>query len=195
MAGDSSEDDGIAATALATIRTAVAGRESRTLQSFVAGTSIGRYVLHKRLGAGAMGVVWSARDPKLDRDVAIKLVHPELARSEHAATRLLREARAMAKLSHRSVITVHDAGDVDGQLWLAMELVRGTTLGHLLRSRAAAAIGDWPHWLAMTLDAGRGLAEAHRNGVLHRDFKPDNVMVDPAGRVCVGDFGLAMLGD
>jgi serine/threonine protein kinase len=175
--------------------TFTANRESRPIDTYRPGSAMGRYVLDKRLGAGAMGVVWSAHDPKLDREVAIKLVHPELARSEHAATRLLREARAMAKLSHRSVITVHDAGDVDGQLFLAMELVRGTTLGHLLRTRDPAAIADWPRWLGMMLDAGRGLAEAHRNGVLHRDFKPDNVLVDGAGRVCVGDFGLAMLGD
>ena len=192
MAGDSSETDAIAETMAATI---TAGRESRPLDTFRPGSTMGRYVLDKRLGAGAMGVVWSAHDPKLDREVAIKLVHPELARSEQAATRLLREARAMAKLSHRSVITVHDAGDVDGQLFLAMELVRGTTLGHLLRTRDPASVADWPRWLGMMLDAGRGLAEAHRNGVLHRDFKPDNVLVDGSGRVCVGDFGLAMLGD
>jgi serine/threonine protein kinase len=202
MAADSSEDDGIAPTEVAQARTMVAeartmpaSRESRPIDTFRSGTTIGRYVLQTRLGAGAMGVVWSAHDPKLDREVAIKLVHAELARSQHAATRLLREARAMAKLSHRSVVVVHDAGDVEGQLFITMELVRGTTLGHLLRTREPAAIEDWPRWLAMMLDAGRGLAEAHRNGVLHRDFKPDNVLVDNAGRVCVSDFGLAMLGD
>ena len=158
------------------------------------GSMVGRYRLSARLGAGAMGVVWSARDPELDRDVAIKLVHPSL-HSEEAASRFRREARAMAKLSHRSVITVHDTGVAFGQLFLAMELVRGTTLGQLLRERTPAEIRDWRRWLPMLLDAGRGLAEAHRNGVLHRDFKPDNVLVDRAGRVCVGDFGLATLGD
>ena len=158
------------------------------------GSMVGRYRLAARLGAGAMGVVWSARDPELDRDVAIKLVHPSL-HSEEAASRFRREARAMAKLSHRSVITVHDTGVAFGQLFLAMELVRGTTLGQLLRERTPSEIRDWRRWLPMLLDAGRGLAEAHRNGVLHRDFKPDNVLVDRAGRVCVGDFGLATLGD
>src|SRR5262245_7727581 len=87
------------------------------------GDAIGRYVLVERLGAGAMGVVWSAADPQLERMVAIKLVHPRLARSGEASSRLLREARALAKLSHRAVVTVHDAGDVDGRLFLAMELV------------------------------------------------------------------------
>jgi serine/threonine-protein kinase len=158
------------------------------------GSKIGRYRLEARLGEGAMGVVWSAHDPKLDRDVAIKLVHAALA-SDEASTRLTREAKAMAKLSHRSVITVYDVDEVDGQLFIAMELVRGTTLGSLLRDRDAAAIADWRRWLALLLEAGRGLAEAHRNGVLHRDFKPDNVLVDASGRVCVGDFGLALLGE
>ena len=160
-----------------------------------AGDKIGRYLLVTRLGAGAMGVVWAAQDPRLDRRVAIKVVHPRLARTGEASARLLREARAMAKLSHRSVVTVHDAGEVDGRLYIAMELVEGTTLGQLLRSRKATEADDWKRWLALVTDAGHGLAAAHRMGVLHRDFKPDNVLVDRDGRVCVADFGLASLGD
>jgi tRNA A-37 threonylcarbamoyl transferase component Bud32 len=155
---------------------------------------LGRYSLVTRLGAGAMGVVWAAQDPRLDRRVAIKVVHPKLARTPEASARLLREARAMAKLSHRSVVTVHDAGEVDGRLYIAMELVEGTTLGQLLKSRAASDLDDWKRWLALVTDAGRGLAAAHRMGVLHRDFKPDNVLVDRDGRACVADFGLASLG-
>ncbi|MCX5746502.1 MAG: serine/threonine-protein kinase [Proteobacteria bacterium] len=158
------------------------------------GSRIGRYHLVSRLGAGAMGVVWSALDPQLDRKVAIKLVHPGLARSTEASERLLREARAMAKLSHRSVVIVHDAGDADGQLFIAMELVKGTNLGSMLRARDRDTLDDWPRWLALLLDAGRGLAAAHEAGVLHRDFKPDNVLVDESGRACVGDFGLASFG-
>ncbi|MEO8705458.1 MAG: serine/threonine-protein kinase, partial [Kofleriaceae bacterium] len=157
-----------------------------------AGSVVGRYKLVERLGAGAMGVVWSAQDPQLDRRIAIKLVHPNLARSAEASERLLREARAMAKLSHRAVVTVHDAGEATGQLFLAMELVEGTTLGAMLRRRDDR---DWSRWFAMTLEAGRGLAAAHRADVMHRDFKPDNVLVDRAGRVCVADFGIATLGD
>lgn len=158
------------------------------------GDKIGRYLLVTRLGAGAMGVVWAAQDPRLDRRVAIKVVHPRLARTGEASARLLREARAMAKLSHRSVVTVHDAGEVEGRLYIAMELVEGTTLGQLLRSRTPAEADDWKRWLALVMDAGHGLAAAHRMGVLHRDFKPDNVLVDRDGRVCVADFGLASLG-
>jgi hypothetical protein len=181
-----SSDDGV------TRNDSLRGTEAGT--ALDAGDTLGRYLLVTRLGAGAMGVVWSAQDPRLDRKVAIKVVHPRLARTAEASARLLREARAMAKLSHRAVVTVHDAGEVDGRLYIAMELVEGTTLGALLRSRAPAELEDWKRWLALVIDAGRGLAAAHRMGVLHRDFKPDNVLVDRDGRVCVADFGLASLG-
>ncbi len=176
-------------------QTVPAGDSSPGLSDLAPGATVGRYCLVERLGAGAMGVVWSAQDPQLDRRVAIKVVHPSLARSPDASGRLLREARAMAKLSHRAVVTVHDAGDVDGRLFLAMELVQGTTLGQMLRSRTDASRADWRKWLAMMLDAGRGLAAAHGAGVLHRDFKPDNILVETSGRVCVADFGLATLGE
>ncbi len=189
-------DDEGQATTLAAVATAPSERRSKPVISTLReGDAIGRYQLVARIGAGAMGVVWSAHDPQLDRRVAIKLVHPNLARSPEAAARLLREARAMAKLSHRSVVTVHDAGDVEGQLFLAMELVEGTNLGAMVRERGPQELADWHRWLDLVLDAGRGLAAAHRSGVLHRDFKPDNVLVDAAGRVCVGDFGLATLGE
>ncbi|HEX4454910.1 MAG TPA: serine/threonine-protein kinase [Kofleriaceae bacterium] len=154
---------------------------------------VGRYLLKALLGAGAMGEVWVATDPQLERDVAIKLVHPRLARSPDVLARMVREARAMAKVSHRGVIAIHDAGEADGELFLAMELVRGRTLGAILRQRSADDVRDWQRWLAVVIDAGRGLAAAHAAGVLHRDFKPDNIMVDHHGRVCVGDFGLATL--
>ena len=171
-----------------------AGSETPPAGGRTSGMHVGRYRLRSRLGAGAMGEVWVATDPQLERDVAIKLVHPLLARQPDISARMVREARAMAKVSHRSVIAIHDAGEADGHLFLAMELVRGRTLGALLRERSADDLRDWRRWLAMALDAGRGLAAAHAAGVLHRDFKPDNVMVDEHGRVCVGDFGLATLG-
>ncbi|MFT3697919.1 MAG: protein kinase [Kofleriaceae bacterium] len=150
---------------------------------------IGRYSLTRRLGAGAMGEVYVAFDMQLDREIAIKVVHPALARKPESAARMLREARAMAKLSHRSVVAIHDAGEADGQLFLAMELVRGKTLADRF-----IETGDWRTRLRMVIEAGHGLAAAHAAGVLHRDFKPDNVLVDHAGRVAVSDFGLAMLG-
>ncbi|CAN5321138.1 hypothetical protein BH11MYX1_BH11MYX1_19440 [soil metagenome] len=159
-----------------------------------AGDAIGRYHLRRLLGAGAMGVVWEANDPTLGRAVAIKVVHPGLASVPDAAARMLREARAMAQVRDPGVVVIHDAGEVDGLLFLAMELVRGTTLGATLRERAPIALADWRHSLALMRAAGRGLAAAHAAGVLHRDFKPDNVLVETGGRVCVGDFGLASLG-
>ena len=153
--------------------------------------TLGRYRIERRLGAGAMGVVYQAHDPQLDRKVAIKVVHPRLSRRADAAERLLREARAMAKLRHPNVVSVYDAGTTDGQLFVAMELIEGTSLGELLRRRTPEEARDWERWFALMRDAGRGLAAAHAAGILHRDFKPDNVLVATDGRVCVGDFGLA----
>jgi len=144
------------------------------------GTKIGRYELLAPLGAGAMGVVYSAFDPDLDRKIAVKL----LAGGEQLASRqerLAREARALAKISHPNVVPVHDVGVADGRLFIAMELVDG----HSLRDH----IGD--KQLDLIVQAGRGLAAAHAAGVIHRDFKPDNVFVGRDGRVRVGDFGLA----
>jgi len=151
------------------------------------GETIGRYVVLDRLGAGGMGVVYAAFDPQLDRRVAIKVVRGEHGGSA-ARERLLREAQAMAKLSHPNLITVFDAGMHAGELFLAMEYVRGTTL-----SKWLTVAGRSPREiLDAFVRAGEGLAAAHALGIVHRDFKPDNVMVrDDDGRVLVGDFGLA----
>ncbi|QRO00142.1 serine/threonine protein kinase [Archangium violaceum] len=157
-----------------------------------AGDRVDRYTVLHLVGAGGMGVIYAAYDPELDRRVALKLVHDEALPSdsrEEAASRLLREAQALARLSHPHVIPVFDGGRFDGQVFLAMEFLEGGTLGQWLRAqpRTADAI------LAMFLDAGRGLAAAHRAGLVHRDFKPDNVLVGKDGRVRVTDFGLARL--
>ena len=162
---------------------------SRAPQELPRGALVGRYVVLARLGAGAMGVVYAAYDPELDRKIAIKLLHPQRgdgARASEGQHRLLREAQAMAKLAHPNVITVHDVGVHDGRVYVAMEFVEGTTLAEWL---------DRPHhWreaLHVLVLAGRGLAAAHAKGLVHRDFKPDNVMVGTDGRVRVMDFGLA----
>ncbi len=152
------------------------------------GGRIGRYDVSAVLGRGAMGVVYAARDPALDRAVAIKVLRTDLGVPASAADRLVREARALARLSHPNVVAVHDVGEDRGRLFVAMELVRGGTLREWQRSAR-----PWEHVLDVFFQAGRGLAAAHAAGILHRDFKPENVLVGDDGRVRVGDFGLARL--
>ncbi len=151
---------------------------------------IGRYTVLKPLGAGGMGVVLAAYDTDLDRKVAIKLLHRDQAASgdqTHGTTRLLREAQAMAKISHPNVLQVFEAGTHAGQVYLVLEHVEGTTLGEW----QTAAPRPWREVLAMYLQAGEGLHAAHAVGIVHRDFKPENALVDAQGRVRVMDFGLA----
>jgi tetratricopeptide (TPR) repeat protein len=151
-----------------------------------AGARIGRYVLLERIGAGGMGVVFAAFDPDLDRRVALKLLRGS-ADDGRADLRLLREARALAKLTHPNVVPVFDVGTVGGRAWVAMELVEGQTLTRWL----AAAPRSRADVLRVFVEAGRGLVAAHAIGIVHRDVKPDNVLIGDDGRVRVGDFGLA----
>jgi tetratricopeptide (TPR) repeat protein/predicted Ser/Thr protein kinase len=150
------------------------------------GALIDRYVVIDLAGAGAMGVVLAAYDPELDRKVAVKLLK---FADETARTRLQREAQALAKLQHHNVVTVYDVGTHDGQLFMAMEFVEGKTLG-----RWMAELGHpqpWREVVRVFGEAGEGLAAAHEAGLVHRDFKPENVMMSADGRVRVMDFGLA----
>jgi tetratricopeptide (TPR) repeat protein/predicted Ser/Thr protein kinase len=164
------------------------GAPPETLQR---GAALGRYVVLDWLGGGGMGVVYAAYDPDLDRRVAIKLLRPDSAAGTEGRGRLLREAQAMARLAHPNVIAVYDVGTFGDQVFVAMEYVEGRTLKQWLadepRTRAAV--------LQLFSEAGRGLAAAHACGLVHRDFKPDNVMVGQRdGRVRVLDFGLARAG-
>ncbi|HEY0192590.1 MAG TPA: serine/threonine-protein kinase [Kofleriaceae bacterium] len=151
------------------------------------GTMIGRFLVEGVLGTGGMGVVLAAYDPELDRKVALKLL---AARPDPRwAEARIGEARAMAQLAHPNVVTVHEAGIVDATPYLVMELVAGGTLRSWI-----AEPHDWREVLAMMCAAGAGLAAAHRAGVVHRDFKPENVLVGGDGRPRVSDFGLASHG-
>ncbi|HYO72572.1 MAG TPA: serine/threonine-protein kinase, partial [Archangium sp.] len=155
-------------------------------------TLVGRYTVLGTLGQGGMGVVLSAYDARLDRRVALKLLRPGREhredRQERWEVRLVREAQSMARLSHPHVVAVYDAGGLeDGSLYIAMEYVEGRTLREWRLERERT----WREVLEAYLEAGRGLAAAHAVGLVHRDFKPDNVLVGRDGRVKVTDFGVA----
>jgi Tol biopolymer transport system component/tRNA A-37 threonylcarbamoyl transferase component Bud32 len=151
------------------------------------GARFGRYLVLDWLGAGGMGVVYSAYDSDLNRKVALKVLRNDGIDQLPTRDLLLAEAQAMAQLAHPNVVTVFDVGSVDDRVFLAMELIEGQTLAGWLRAsrRKPGEI------LAMFVAAGHGLAAAHAAGLIHRDFKPDNVLVGNDGRVCVTDFGLA----
>jgi eukaryotic-like serine/threonine-protein kinase len=154
------------------------------------GATIGRYVVLGLVGRGGMGDVYAAYDPELDRKVAVKLVRLRREGSLDASqgrARLMREAQAIAKLSHPNVVVVYDVGAFNDTMFIAMEFVDGGTVGYWLQS----GLRTWHEVLAVYQAAGRGLAAAHRAGMVHRDFKPDNVMVTQDGEVRVMDFGLA----
>ncbi len=149
------------------------------------GEKLGRYEIERLMGAGGMGMLYVARDPQLGRRVALKLMRPAFA-GEAGKVRLLREAQAMAQLSHPNVVHVYDIGELHGRVFIAMELVEGGTLRDWIKQPHG-----WKEVVAMFVAAGEGLWAAHQSGVVHRDFKPENVMLGKDGRPRVGDFGLA----
>lgn len=154
------------------------------------GALIGRYVVLDRIGAGSMGVVYAAYDPQLDRKVAVKLVRPPAGadpeRTRTRQQRLVREAKALARLSHPNVVTVYDAGVWQDRVFLAMEFVQGATLSDWV----AAQRRGWRETLSVIVDATAGVAAAHAQDLVHRDIKPGNIMVGDDGRVRVMDFGV-----
>lgn len=145
---------------------------------------IGRFTLIERVGAGGMGQVWSAWDPKLDRRVALKLLHTSDGPQDE---RVLREARMMASINHPNVAQVYEVETQDSRIFIALEFVSGATLRVWQRDPERS----WQEIVAMYVQAGQGLAAAHHAGVVHRDFKPDNALVGSDERVRVVDFGLA----
>jgi serine/threonine protein kinase len=153
---------------------------------------IGRFAINRQLATGGMGVVYEAEDRELGRKIAIKLLRTSLPGADDDDDResvdaLMREAQTLAKLDHPNVVAVHEVGRLEGEVWVAMEFIEGQTLRQWLRERPR----EWPEVRDALVQAGRGLAAAHRAGLVHRDFKPENAMIDVQGRVRVLDFGLA----
>ncbi|MCA9708506.1 MAG: serine/threonine protein kinase, partial [Myxococcales bacterium] len=150
------------------------------------GEQLGRFIVLSMLGRGGMGTVYEAFDRILDRRVAVKVLHRDVA-TRHQQ-RLIREAQALAQLSHPNVVQVYEAGETKGRNFVAMELVQGHTLRQWLRQEPRP---DWRACVEVYMQAGAGLAAAHEQGLVHCDFKPSNAIVDDKGRVRVLDFGLA----
>jgi len=186
LAGDPGNDSAAATFQRAP---ALAVGEPPPRRPTTSGDRVGRYLVLSALGAGGMGVVFAAWDPQLGRKIALKLLRSSAAMSTRdARSRLRREAQAIAQLSHPNVVSIYDVGATeDGALYIAMEFVEGDTLTSWLRSYPRT----WREILDVFRQAARGLIAAHGVGLLHRDFKPDNVLVGGDGRVRVTDFGLA----
>lgn len=156
--------------------------------------SCGRYVIVERVGVGGMGAVYSAYDPELDRKVALKLIRVPATKAHDQTTaatsqdlhnQLVREAKSMARIAHPNVVPIFDVGSVGTQIYLAMELIEGQTLDQLPPAR------DWREAVDRLYGAGLGLAAIHRAGMVHRDFKPPNLLVEADGTPRITDFGLA----
>src|SRR5262245_38951897 len=153
-------------------------------------TEVGKYRILEQIGEGAMGVVYRALDPVLNRSVAIKVMSDALARDDELRTRFLREAQAAGSLQHPNVVTVYDFGEVDGHLYIAMEFVTGEDLEGMLARRAPMTVAQK---IDIVVDVLNGLGYAHKRGIVHRDIKPANIRVDEEGRARIMDFGIAHL--
>jgi serine/threonine protein kinase/Flp pilus assembly protein TadD len=162
-------------------------RPRRPTMPLAAGSRLGPYEIVGRLGAGGMGVVYRARDPRLGRDVAVKVLPDDVAADPERLRRFEREARAAGALDHPNVVTVHDLGNAAGTPFVVTELLEGETLRERLRSGALAPRKA----VELAVQVARGLAAAHERGIVHRDLKPENLFLTRDGRVKILDFGLA----
>lgn len=151
---------------------------------------MGQYEILDEIGRGGMGIVYRARDAHLGRTVALKVLAPPRAQAQKHVKRFLQEGRAAARVSHPNIVTVYDVGESGGTYFLTMELIEGKPLDRVLRETGRLPVHEA---LRIARDLADALAAAHREGVIHRDIKPQNIMVDPTGAVKVTDFGLARL--
>jgi serine/threonine protein kinase/Flp pilus assembly protein TadD len=152
-------------------------------------TRLGPYEIQERLGAGGMGEVYRARDSRLERDVAIKVLPEQFAREPNALARFYREVRAIAAMSHPHILTIHDIGTEHGLTYAVMELLEGQTLGKRIKS----GVIDWRTAVEIATAIADGLAAAHAKGIIHRDIKPENIFLTNDSGVKILDFGLARL--
>jgi tRNA A-37 threonylcarbamoyl transferase component Bud32 len=153
------------------------------------GQTVGHFQIEEQLGQGGMGVVYRARDTRLGRDVALKLLPQEFSRDEERKNRFMQEARAAAGLQHPAIAQIYDVGEGPGGLFIAMELVPGRTVKALIQARELDALGA----IEIAHQVAGGLQKAHEQGIVHRDIKPENVIVTPDGHAKILDFGLAKL--
>jgi serine/threonine protein kinase len=150
---------------------------------------ISHYRIIRQLGGGGMGEVYLAQDTRLNRNVAIKFLSPKLLQDEQAKQRFMREAQAAATLDHANICLIHEEAEEDNHCFIVMQYVEGETLYHKIRERPLTIRES----VDIVIQVADGLAEAHSHGVIHRDIKPQNIMVTPRGRVKVLDFGLAKI--
>ena len=155
------------------------------------GTRIKHYEVESQLGKGGMGVVYRARDTRLNRPVALKVLKSELVSDPDRRQRFVREARAAAAITHPAIAQIYDVDEQDGTIFIAMEFVEGRTLRELITDREL----DLQSSIEIAIQISDGLAKAHDKGIVHRDLKSDNIMVTPDGHGKLLDFGLAKLLD
>jgi serine/threonine protein kinase len=153
--------------------------------------NFGRYEIERELGRGSMGIVYQAHDPRLDRRVALKVLKADLVGSETFVQRFLKEARAVARLTHPNIVSIYDVDEDQGTIYIAMELLAGESLDKLIRKRKFSE----KEIVLFGIQTAQILDYAYQRGIIHRDIKPGNIVLDPNGQIKITDFGVARIED